>query len=128
MRKTVVPILFLALAFPFFGVAQIPPGTVVADITFDFIVGNEVLPAGTYKFNHGVKAGVVAVTNAKSSQSIMAMVLTRISQYPGNDARVVFDKMGDQYYLSELHAPGIDGFHFSGAPGPHSHVGIKASK
>ncbi len=128
MRTAAVPAVVLALAFSWVSIAQVNPRMVVANIDFDFHLGKEVLPAGTYNFNLGDKAGIMTVTNAKSGKSYMASILTRISQAPGDIDRVVFDKMGDQYYLSELHSPGTDGFHFTGAPGPHSHVSLKAGK
>jgi hypothetical protein len=128
MRRAAVPIMLLALAFPIFSIAQATPRLVVANITFDFYVGKELMPAGTYNFDLDQKPGLVLLSNAKNNKSLLATVLTRISQTPGEDTRVVFDKMGDNYYLSELHAPGTDGYHFVGAPGPHSHVSVKAGK
>jgi len=128
MRIRVPVVAFLLFALPVLAIAQVSPTKVVANISFDFHVGKDLLPAGSYSFSLGDKPGVIVIANAAAGKTIMATVLTRISQWPGNEASVVFDKMGDQYYLSELHAPGVDGFHFSGAPGPHSHTSVGGKK
>ena len=128
MKNRISAIAFLLFAMPVLCVAQAAPSKVIAAISFDFHVGKEVLPAGTYSFSVGDKEGIVTVTNEASGKSYVATVLTRISQWPGNATSVVFDKMGDQYYLSELHAAGVDGYHFSGAPGPHIHTSVRIKK
>ena len=128
MRIRVSAVVFLLFALPALSVAQVTPTKVIADISFDFHVGKEVLPAGSYSFSLGDKPGIVTIANTASGKGIMATVLTRLSQWPGNEASVVFDKMGDQHYLSELHAPGVDGFHFTGAPGPHTHTSIRVKR
>jgi hypothetical protein len=120
---------FAMLVFvPFWGTVQVAPMAVLADITFEFHVGGRVLPAGTYEFKVDDKQDMVSVTNTKTRNTVVAPVLTRISQRSGNEAQVVFDKVQDRSYLSELYVPGIDGFHLTGAPGPHTHVSVKARK
>lgn len=112
----------------FWGAAQVVPTAVTADIAFEFHAAGKVLPAGTYEFKVDDKQDIVSVTNMKTKDTVTAPVLTRISARPGNEALVVFDKARDRYYLSELYVPGIDGIHFTGAPGPHAHVSVKARK
>ncbi len=44
------------------------------------------------------------------------------------DAHLVFDKVGDTYYLSEVWMPGEDGFLLYAAKGKHTHTLIKFHK
>jgi hypothetical protein len=126
-RDRIAGVALLAL-IPYWGAAQVAPTAVTADITFEFHAAGKVLPAGTYEFKVDDKQDIVSVTNTKTKNAVTAPVLTRISARPGNEALVVFDKVRDRYYLSELHVPGIDGVQFTGAPGPHTHVSVKARK
>jgi hypothetical protein len=126
-RDRIAGVALLAL-IPFWGAAQLASMAVVADITFEFHAAGKVLPAGTYEFKVDDKLDMVSVTNTKTRNTVTAPVLTRISPRPGNEALVVFDKVQDRCYLSELYVPGIDGIHFTGAPGPHTHVSVKARK
>jgi len=126
-RNRIAGVELLAL-IPFWGAAQFAPITVVAEITFEFHAAGKALPAGTYELKVDDRLDIVSLTNTKTRNTVMVPVLTRISPRPGDEALVVFDKVRDRYYLSELYAPGIDGIHFPGAPGPHTHVSVKAKK
>jgi hypothetical protein len=55
-------------------------------------------------------------------------VLTRIAEPdpPASEAKVVFDKVGDVYYLSEVWMPGSDGFLLMATKEKHTHVKVKA--
>ena len=125
MKKIVITSLAVLLLLPLLGAAQNAPKA-TADISFSFHAGDKVLPAGLYDFKADVAKSTIRVLNIKTNESIMVSVLTRISQREGNETLVVFDQVKDQYYLSEIHMPGVDGFHLQGAPGPHNHVTIKA--
>lgn len=128
VQKRIVAVLAAVLLLPLLGASQGSHTTAVADISFAFHAGKEVMPAGTYEFRPDAHGDVVSITNPKAKSTITVPVLTRISQRSENVALVVFDKMGDQCYLSELHIPGTDGFHFTGAPGPHAHVTVPGKK
>jgi len=125
MKSRIAPIFALLLVCSINGAAQVSVTAIHADISFDFRIDKEVLPAGTYSFDMK-NPDVVIIRNVKTGKSVMPSVLTRTSQIPGDDAQVVFDKVGQEYYLAELHAVGMDGYHFKGAPGPHSHVIVRS--
>ena len=127
MRKSVLATLAVVLLSPILGLSQVSPRA-LAEIPFEFHAGTNVLPAGSYEFKPDVAGSVVRVVNTKSSETIMVPIVTRLSQRPGNEALVVFDRADNQYFLSEIHIPGMDGFHLAGAPGPHTHVTVKAKK
>jgi hypothetical protein len=88
--------------------AQLKPG-LRANIPFAFTVGKKQLPAGEYKFI-SVNEGNIRVMSGK--ETALATVLTRLAagiHTTPTDAHIVFDKEGDQYFLAEIWAPGIDG-------------------
>ncbi len=100
----------------------------VADIAFPFNAGSKVFQAGTYEFRAGSQTDVITMTNLKTRESFTVPVLTRLSARPPEESCVVFDKVKEQSYVSELYFPGEDGFHVTGAHGPHTHVIVKAKK
>ena len=73
-----------------------------AQVPFTFHVGNAILPAGEYMVDTTAMQGVVRVRS--SDGSLSAMVLTSgISKSPGTTApRMVFNKYGDTYFLSQV--------------------------
>jgi hypothetical protein len=127
MKKQAIAVFSLLLLLPCLGAAQIPPA-VNAEISFAFSAGDKPMTAGGYEFTPAANLESVTITNLKTRQSVMVLVTTRLSQRAQNEASVVFDKVGDQYYLSEVYVPGMDGFAFKGAPGQHSHHTVKAKK
>ena len=128
MKKVYVGALAAFLLTPLLALPQSGQFSVVADVPFAFHIGNEVLQAGTYAFRPGTSTGVLNVTHQSSGKTTMANVITRLSQRSENYPEIVFDKVGDQHYLAELHSPHEDGFHLQGAPGPHTHVSVKGKR
>ncbi len=125
MKKTVLTVVAALLVFPLLGLTQGTMLSVSVEIPFEFYIGTELMPAGTYSFKPNKAVGVIDVMNTANARTVMASVLTRIAMWPDHDTHVVFDRAGDRYYLAELHVAGADGYHFKGAPGPHTHVSLK---
>lgn len=99
-----------------------------AAIPFRFFVSGQEMPAGTYHFAEKSSANAVTVTDMQTKKTVMVPVITSISNASGETSAVIFDKVGEQYYLTELHIPGADGFLFEGAHAQHTHVSIPASQ
>lgn len=93
--------------------------------SFKFMVGKEEATAGTYKVE-AMSGGQnnLAVRNAETGHVFYVPILTRISARNATEASVVFDKVGETYYLAEVYIAGSDGYHLQGAPGAHSHVKV----
>jgi hypothetical protein len=93
--------------------------------TFKFMVGKEEAPPGTYRVE-ALQGGQnnLAVRSAETGHVFYVPILTRISAKSANEASVVFDKVGDTYYLAEVYMAGSDGYHLQGAPGSHTHVKV----
>ena len=78
-----------------------------ADIPFDFVVGDKRLPSGEYlvKSLHQ-KATQIQSTDARSSAIVLTtgMQAAKIS----NTGKLVFNRYGDQYFLSKIWVPSSD--------------------
>jgi hypothetical protein len=93
-----------------------------ANIPFAFTVGSKQLPAGDYQFTTNTNDRNVRVSSNKDSA--LAVILTRMAagiHTTTEDAHVVFDKLGDQYFLAEIWIPGVDGFDLHNTTQKHEH-------
>jgi hypothetical protein len=74
-----------------------------ADVPFDFMVGDQKLPAGAYTISPLMEQSNDGVVLRNDDSSASAMHLTnRIDGKAEQQARLVFRKQGDSYYLSEI--------------------------
>ena len=93
-----------------------------ANVPFDFIVAGKVLPAGNYDFVRSPDERSIRVSGGK--ESAVALVLSRLAagmHTTPKDAHVIFDKLNDQYFLSEVWMTNMDGFDLHNAPEKHEH-------
>ncbi len=125
MSRHAVLVLMVSISMAVVGMAQ---EGVRADVPFSFIVAGKTLPAGTYTFREAETGRVMAVRNDKTGDVNMAPVLTRLGQRSGDESEVVFDVVGNDHYLAEVHVAEIDGYAFKAAQGKHTHTGVKAKK
>lgn len=79
---------------------------VKANIPFDFTVGQQLLPAGTYVIQQ-VQDHVIAIRNLDKPMQIMGLTLPDSSAARG-DSKLVFNRYGDQYFLSKVLANEAD--------------------
>jgi len=100
--------------------------SIVADIQFPFKAAGTELTAGKYRFEEDLKSEMLKLRNEETGKGALLPFATRLSQR--DEALVVFDKQGEQYYLSEVYMPGIDGIELKAATGKHTHVKVKAGK
>jgi hypothetical protein len=93
-----------------------------------FKVGGKDFAAGHYRIiADDENDHTVNIRNLDTKKDIEVPVTTRLSPKEGGDGCVVFDKVGDDYYLTEVYIIGMDGFFFQGAPGKRKHVVVKES-
>jgi len=98
--------------------------------TFPFMAGGKTHPAGEYRLGVSQDQMELNITPANGSKTA-ALIMTRLagSDNPAQADRVVFDKVGDTYYLSEVWlAPGMDGFLLHATKGPHTHHIVKLGR
>ena len=74
---------------------------VKANVPFEFKVGSAQLPAGTYEIKvDNASAGAIMIRNGQTNAGAMA---TARRESPRNtSAKLVFDHVGDQYFLAEV--------------------------
>jgi hypothetical protein len=99
-----------------------------ADIPFSFIAGTKTLPAGTYTFQDAEQGTAMLVRSVKTGEANAVGVLSRLGPRSTRESEVVFDVVGNDHYLAEVHMESTDGYAFRAAPGKHTHVGVKASR
>jgi cytochrome c553 len=108
-------IFMLFVAAPSIGRAQ----GMLIEIPFQFLVGSQTVPAGTYTFS--VDSFGLVLQSGTSGQ-LHAMIITRLTGPPGflQGGSAVFDKTGALPILSEVWVPGSDGFLLHSIPKNHS--------
>ena len=98
-----------------------------ANIPFQFVVEGKALPAGEYDFIRSTDDQSIQVIPLKKGPSTAALVLTRMGRgihtTPG-DAHLVFDKVGETYFLSEFWVPELDGFLLHATKEHHEHRSV----
>ncbi len=77
---------------------------VTANIPFDFIVGNKVLPSGKYAVNSATSdAQGVSIRNREGKSSPALVLTLTVPEKSGKrTARMVFHRYGQQYFLAEI--------------------------
>lgn len=81
-------------------------GRLVANIPFDFYVGDEKLPKGRYEFEstsrHANAGAVVVRPTVKSERpSLIVATMTEIAR-PGQEPVLIFNRYGSVYFLSRV--------------------------
>jgi hypothetical protein len=92
------------------------------NIPFEFYLGDNVLPAGSYEIKADERSSKLKVTNTKTGDAIFAGFLSRVTTIDGTEAKLAFDKVGNKTYLCEIHYPDKEGYHLAGVRGKHTHV------
>ena len=102
-------------------------GELTVNIRQPFIVDGKSFPAGYYKIiAEDENDQFVHIQNIGTKTGLSEIRFdTRLSERKGEEGSVVFDKVGNELYLSEIYVVGMDGFFFKGAPGKHKHLVVK---
>jgi hypothetical protein len=98
----------------------------VANIQFPFKAAGTEFTAGKYRIEADLQSEQITLRKEGTGKAAFLPFTTRLSER--EEALVVFDKQGEQYYLSEIYMPGIDGFELKAATGKHTHVKVKDGK
>jgi hypothetical protein len=101
MKRTIAIALFATASLVAVGSASAQQEHAAkADIPFSFAAGNQVLPSGTYVVTSG-SSRIVRIDNRQQSISIV-MVGTPDADTATNNPKLVFDRIGNQYFLREV--------------------------
>jgi hypothetical protein len=101
--KQITALVLLSIAsFVTAGRALAQNRAVQATVPFDFIVGNKLLPSGSYTIT-SVSSGIIQIQNYDKHVT----TLSTFSQdsHESRSGKLVFDKYGDQYFLAEILCP-----------------------
>jgi hypothetical protein len=107
VMKNIAAIAFLIVAtFIAAGSASAQGYQAKATVPFNFTVGDQALPSGTYTIGSGMTTpNLLAIRNWDKKVNILSMGLPNQGN-PGHDNTLVFHKYGNQYYLSEIRSEG----------------------
>ena len=94
-----------------------------ATIPFQFTAGSKVYPAGEYTFTPSTGQETFTITGPANVSTVVP-VITRLGgaiHTTPQDAHVVFDQLGDTYFLSEIWIPWGDGYLLHSTKEKHEH-------
>lgn len=80
----------------------------VVDIPFEFVAGQERLPAGRYFISRVVRDSGKALLIRSADGRVSVTVLTNASEAGGEQPQVSFKRYGEQYFLAQVWTPGGD--------------------
>ncbi|MBI1764072.1 MAG: hypothetical protein HYR56_21820 [Acidobacteria bacterium] len=83
-------------------VAALGTNLMTAKIPFDFNIGSQRLPAGTYTVSRANAAGVLIVRNDQTAKSVAVITNAGQRSTPNEKAQLDFRRYGDQYFLSSV--------------------------
>lgn len=107
--------------------AEIPAhaGDLKVILTQPFKAGEKEYPPGRYRILADDEGDHIDLENLDRKTGDQIKFNTRLSPKVGDWGEIVFDKIGNDLYLSEVYIVGMDGFYFHGAPGKHKHLVIR---
>lgn len=110
--KKYFSLVFVAAALLFASTAQAQELRVKANIPFDFVVGSTVYSAGTYTIGPALHSTNAMLLEGPDARNIV-MPNPCSSTLPSKDTVLVFDRMGDTYFLNRIWVEGrTDGRQF----------------
>ena len=79
------------------------------EVPFDFVAAQGTMPAGEYRVSPNEPAqGVVRLISSKGSSAAICLTHAIQSNRPSTTAKLVFNRYGDQYLLSQVWSQGTD--------------------
>lgn len=78
------------------------PKTGIAEVPFAFQVEDQTLPAGTYSVKQADLGRTFRIQNARVPEARIRCIATKRKFGRAQDARLVFEKSGGRYLLSEI--------------------------
>jgi hypothetical protein len=125
-RLAFLAVVALALVSVLGGSAAYAQDVAIVKMPFAFVVDNKTMPAGTYEFSVNLSDPNLIMMAPQKGASVVMPVITRLAeQGTPSQARIVCDKVGDKYYVSEVWLPSEDGFLVKDTKEPHTHHIIK---
>ena len=78
--------------------------TVEADIPFGFTINDTTLPAGEYSIRRvsPENPGVMVISSKEGHKNVLFVVNSAQAKTEPHKTELIFDRVGDQYFLSEI--------------------------
>jgi len=128
-RHIVVSIVCVALFALAGGAVWAAPSGLRVDVPFEFTVEKGSLPSGTYEILiDGPRDSIVRLRNIQTGKMTRLSIDTRLADVGAKKAYFVFDKAGNNHFLSEIHIPGSDGYALKGASKEHEHEKVPVTQ
>jgi hypothetical protein len=101
---------FLGLGFLLaVSAAQAQEPRVKANIPFDFVVADRVMPAGEYEVSQlGATGQAIAILSEDRKSAAMTVTSACASSGPSKSSKLVFHAIGGRYFLSQIWVEGYD--------------------
>ena len=96
----------LALAMVASGYGQVAH-RVEAKIPFEFAVSGKAFPEGAYVVSRDL-SGPLKIASLDGRNAGLALAMAAQSNTPRKEATLVFDRIGDHYFLTQVWEPGTD--------------------
>lgn len=79
------------------------------EVPFDFVAAQGTMPAGEYRVSPNQPTqGVIRLVNSKGSSAAICLASAIQSSHPTNTAKLVFNRYGNRYFLSQVWSQGSD--------------------
>ena len=72
-----------------------------ATVPFNFMVGKAEMPAGTYTINR-LSSSAIEIKGSTTKKSAVSIVWSEGASASDSDAKLVFNRYGDSYFLSQV--------------------------
>lgn len=97
----VAALVLLVAACPVFAITAVR-----ANVPFDFVAFDHKLPAGHYMLQRAISGNHIVLTNLDQSSTIMLPVLRSGNVSSAKSPRLVFERTGDSYRLTDVKMAG----------------------
>ena len=97
---------------------------VLFKVPFKFSAGGKTFPGGQYQINHEPKSEYVTIHDASGAITKLKVITLLAREASAAQYRIVFDKVGDAHFLSEVWVPGQDGLLVHSTEGSHGHESV----
>jgi len=89
--------------------AQAQEPRVKANIPFDFVVGDRVMPAGEYQVSEmGASGQLIAILSEDRKATALMVTSACTTSGPSKSSKLVFHAIGGRYFLSQVWVQGYD--------------------
>jgi hypothetical protein len=129
-RRVLVMLAATALLFVAFPAVSYAQDTALVTVGFPFIAEGKTMPAGQYELQLNTDHTAFTLTASPKETGVFLTTITRLAAAEPSvgDTHIVFDKVGNTYYLSEVWLPGEDGYLVYAAKEKHTHQTVKGQK